>query len=337
MIKRAGAKLAALLAGAALATAMLGASAVAQPAPQSSSQGGPRVGDPELPATFDPGTFATAWEHYEARRAQAANGGASPAFDDLPDWSGLWENAPGQGFALRPGERPLGRGLGTETTMKLTPAYAAEWEMRMRRADEGKDIDPITWCLPTGFPRWLTSPFLKQFLLTPDMSLLMSEMNNEIRRVYTDGRGHISEDLTYPMWFGDSIGFWDGQTLVVHTNDIKANQYTREQPAHSDELETVEEWTLTPNGWLQVKLSLYDPESLLEPHHSIRYYRPADDFDGDLRFIYWSCAENQLVVQSEATGSDYVDLPGDDTLPDLSDPETWLAFDEAREAGLIEE
>jgi hypothetical protein len=320
-------KLAALVVGAALAVVLASPPAIAQPSAD--------IDYASLPRTFDPGRFGSAWEHYQARLAQA-DGGSKPAAGDLPDWSGLWENAPGQGFALRGGERPLGRGLATETTMKLTPAYAAEHEMRMRRADAGTDFDPITWCLPTGFPRWLTSPFMKQFALTPDITLLMSEMNNEIRRVYTDGRGHISEDFAYPMWFGDSIGFWDGDTLVIHTNDIKANIYTREQPAHSDLLETVEEWTLLENGLLEVKLSLYDPESLLEPHHSIRYYRRADEMGGDLRFIYWSCAENQRVVQTQEGGSDIAILPSDANTPDLSDPETWLAFDEAREAGLID-
>jgi hypothetical protein len=322
---------------AALAVAALAAAFVE--AGPSAAQPGPEPVPEEyasLPSTYDPGPYAAAREHYEARLAQA-NGGTKHTWETIPDWSGLWENAPGSAFSIRPGEPMIGRGFATETTMKLTPLYAAEREMRMRQAEEGKDFDPITWCLPSGFPRWLVEPFLNEFMATPDRTLLMNEMNNEVRRVYTDGRGHIPEALAYPMWFGDSIGFWDGATLVIHTNNIKANLYQREQPAHSDRLETVEEWTEIREGLMEVKISLYDPESLVEPHHSIRYYRNIDDQNGDLRVLHWSCAENQPVVRTAEGGSTFSVVPGQEEQLDLTDPETWLYFEEARQAGVVAE
>ncbi len=320
----------------ALAVGVALAAAGAQAAPAAAQFGPVPPEYADLPNTYDPGDYETAWEHYQARLAEA-DGGTRHAWETIPDWSGLWENAPGSSFALRPGERPNGRGFATETTMKLTPLYAAEHEMRMRQGERGEDFDPITWCLPAGFPRWLVEPFLKEFLATPDRALLMNEMNNEVRRIYTDGRGHIPEEFAYPMWFGDSIGFWDGPTLVIHTNNIKANLYQREQPAHSDQLETVEEWTEIRDGLMEVKISLYDPEALLEPHHSIRYYRNIDDQDGALRVLHWSCAENQPVVRTAEGGSTFGVLPGQEEQLDLTDPETWLYFDEAREAGVAAE
>jgi hypothetical protein len=284
----------------------------------------------------DPGAFDTACDQYQARLA-AAGGGTTHTFETIPDWSGIWENAPGTGFSPRPGERFLGRGMATETSMKLTPLYAAEHEQRMRWGEQGRDFDPITWCLPTGFPRWLSEPFIKEYLPTPDRTLLMNEMNNETRRIYTDGRGHVPEEFAYPLWFGDSIGFWDGPTLVIHTNNLKANLYQREQPAHSDKIETVEEWTEIREGLMEVKVSIYDPEALLEPHHLIRYYRTIDDQGGALRMNHWSCAENQPVVRTSDGGSTFGVLPGQEDAPDLTDAETWLAFEEAAEAGLVGE
>ena len=293
--------------------------------------------DPQaVPYVYDPGDYDTAWEHYQARLAEAG-GGTRHTPRSIPDWSGVWENAPGSGFSLRPGEAFLGRGFATETSMKLTPVYAAEHEYRIRRGEEGQDFDPITWCLPAGFPRWLVEPFLKEFLATPDRTLLMNEMNNETRRVYTDGRGHVSDDFAFPLWFGDSIGFWDGDTLVIHTKDLKANLLQREQPALSDKAETVEEWTEIRPGVMEVKLSVYDSEALLEPFHAIRYYTQMDDLDGNLRVNHWSCAENQPVVRNEQGGSSFGVLPGQPGYVDLTDPEEWLAFDEARESGLIDE
>jgi hypothetical protein len=319
-----------------LGAALWACAGLAAPA---AAQFGPPPIPPELqglPTTYDPGDYATAWEQYEARRA-AAGGGTEHTAETLPDWSGIWENAPNSGFSMRPGERFLGRGLATETTMKLTPRYAAEHEMRMRWGEEGRDFDPLTYCLPAGFPRWLVEPFLREFLPTPSRTLLMNEMMNETRRVYTDGRGHIPEDFAFPMWEGDSIGFWDGPTLVIHTNNLRADLYQREQPAHSDKVETVEEWTKIRDGLMEVKVSIYDPEALLEPHHSVRYYHTLDDQDGALRVGHWSCEENQPVVRDAQGGSTFGALPGQEGTPNLSDPETWLAFEEADEEGLITE
>jgi hypothetical protein len=293
--------------------------------------------DPAVaPFEHDPGQFAAASEHYQARLAQAG-GGTRHTKESVPDWSGIWENAPGNGFSLRPGEARTGRGYATATTMKLTPRYAAEYEMRMRWGEQGRDFDPITWCLPTGFPRWLVEPFLKEFKAAPDQVWLMNEPNNEIRRIYTDGRGHVPEEFAYPLWFGDSIGFWDGATLVIHTNNIKANLYQREQPAHSGALETVEEWTEIDEGLLEVKVSLYDPESLTEPFHFVRYYTTVDNPDRALRIFHWSCEENQPVIRTRDGGSTFGTLPSEDSYVDLTDPEVWLAFEEAEEAGLIAE
>jgi hypothetical protein len=322
--------LAASAATAALAACLVGAAPAA-------AQFGPVPPEyASLPNTWNPGTFATAREQYDARKA-AANGGTRHTSETLPDWSGVWENAPGSGFSMRPGERMIGRGFATETSMKLTPRYAAEHEMRMRWGEEGRDFDPLSYCLPAGFPRWLVEPFLKEYIPTPDRTLLINEMMSEVRRVYTDGRDHIPADYAFPLWEGDSIGFWDGETLVVHTNNLKANLYQREQPAHSDKVETVEEWTMIRDGLMELKISIYDPEALLEPHHSIRYYRRIDDQNGGVRIGYWSCEENQPVVRGADGGSTFGGIPGQENAgPNLNDPETWLAFDEAREAGLLD-
>ena len=76
-------------------------------------------------------------------------------------------------------------------------------------------------------PRWIVEPFLKEFVVTPRQTWLINEMQNEIRRVYTDGRDHPSEADAYPLWEGDSIGFWDGDKLVIHTSQMRAGQYQR--------------------------------------------------------------------------------------------------------------
>ena len=85
-------------------------------------------------------------------------------------------------------------------------------------------------------------PFLREFAPTPGTTHLVNEMVNDIRRVYTDGRGHVPEADRYPLYDGDSIGFWDSKRLVIHTNQLREGQYQRAQPEYGDQVETVEIW-----------------------------------------------------------------------------------------------
>ena len=235
-----------------------------------------------------------------------------PAWEDLPDWSGLWtRNLGEEGFSVRPAEPRTGVGYQTELGMDLTPEYQARYDQMIEDFESGKgDFDPLTWCLPAGYPRWHVEPFLKEFFVRPDMTLLINEQQSEVRRIYTDGRGHVPEDLAYPMWTGNSIGFWDDDTLVIWTNNVKANIYQRQQPEHSAELETVEEWTEIEEGVMEVKMTIYDPPALEEPFPLVRYYYQQSDQGGDLRVAMWSCNENQNWVRTE-DGSTNLVLPGE--------------------------
>lgn len=294
---------------------------------------------------FDRTNVPTTWEHppYPSAEAQYMArfeaAGSNSDEESLPDWSGLWENGRFQGypFSLRPGETPMGRGLATQTTMKLTPRYAAEYEARARLAEAGEDFDPLSWCLPAGYPRNLSSIAPREFAPTPGVTFLINEGQNEIRRVYTDSRGHIDPDFAYPLWQGDSVGFWDADTLVVWTKNIKGNLTGRDQPAVSDQLETYEEWTKVADDVMRVRVTFYDPLALEEPFDFVRYYQKADTMDGLIRATYSACNENQNVVRSASGASDFGFIPGVDDVLDLSDAETWLMFEEAEEAGLVAE
>ena len=89
----------------------------------------------------------------------------------------------------------------------------------------GIEYDPLSQCIPPGYPRWLDMPFLREFIVTPEMTTMIAEAFNSIRFIYTDGRGHIPEEDRYPTENGDSIGFWDGQKLITHTNQLMAHMY----------------------------------------------------------------------------------------------------------------
>ena len=227
----------------------------------------------------------TAQALYDALKAEA-KGGQPLAWAAMPDWSGVYSRPANKGFTFDP-DLPEG----VLTTAKLTPEYQSRLEKRVADVKKGIEWDPISTCAPPGHPRWLTEPFLREFIVTPNQTWLVNEMVNDVRRVYTDGRGHVAEEDRYPLYNGDSIGFWDGDKLVVHTNQLMPGIYQRSNPDYTDQVETVEMWRKADDKTLTADVWVYDPPALVEPWHVKQTYVKLSD--PDLRIRYWNCGENQ--------------------------------------------
>jgi hypothetical protein len=223
---------------------------------------------------------------YRALKTQA-NGGNRLKMTSLPDWTGVYTRARG-GITYDPDQAP-----GAPPTAKLTPEYQEKLAKRIEDANRGIEWDPISTCSPPGHPRWLTEPFLKEFIVTPDQTWLINEMVNDIRRIYTDGREHVPEADRYPLYNGDSIAFWDGDRLVIHTNQLTSGIYQRRNPDYTDQVETVEIWRKTDDTTIEVDVWVYDPPALVEPWYTKQSYAKLSDPDRNLRIRYWHCGENQ--------------------------------------------
>jgi hypothetical protein len=226
----------------------------------------------------------TAFALYEALR-QEAKGGQPLKWDAMPDWSGIYSRSADKGFTFDP-DQPAGE----LPTAKLTPEFQAKLVKRVEDLKKGIEWDPISECRPPGHPRWLTEPFTREFIVTPNQTWLINEMVNDIRRIYTDGRGHVPEEDRLPTPNGDSIGFWDGPRLVIHTNMLQAGIYQRANPDYTDQVETVEIWERMTDGSLGVDVWVYDPPALAEPWYVKQNYPRLND--PELRIRYWDCAEN---------------------------------------------
>ena len=62
----------------------------------------------------------------------------------------------------------------------------------------------------------MEAPWMFEVAVLPEETLLIFE-NGQVRHLYTDGRAHPSNDDLWPTPLGDSIGHWEGDTLVVDT------------------------------------------------------------------------------------------------------------------------
>ena len=226
-----------------------------------------------------------------------AGGGTKVTWDKLPDWTGIWTRQGGTRFDPKvPNYDP--------TTAKLTPEYKAKFEKKIADHNKGIEWDSLSYCLPAGFPRWLTEPFLREFIVRPEEVWWITEQQSEVRRIYTDGRGHVPEAEAYPLWEGDSIGFWDRDTLVVHTISNKEGQYNRGQPDYSEKVSVVEKIRKVDANTIEDDITVYDPLSLVEPWHvANRFGRVSTP---DLRINMWSCEENNNVVKTSDGGTQLI-------------------------------
>jgi hypothetical protein len=245
----------------------------------------------------------------------------------MPDWSGLWTRDLSAG--LKFDSKQTGNGFFAPLgpiTAELTPRYKAAYEQKLREVAAGNEWDQLSDCLPAGYPRWLTEPFLREFIVTPSQTWWITEQQSEARRIYTDGRGHIPEDDAQATWTGDSIGFWDGQTLVVHTIRVMHGQYQRSQPDYSKQTSTVERIRMVDPNTIEDQVTVWDPKGLLKPWKVVfkfnRVTTPGSHID------MWSCNANNNVVRTPTGGSQFI-LKGESVTvtQTYKDPETFFLTD----------
>jgi hypothetical protein len=275
---------------------------------------------PYLPR--EPGSTANSWDKpaadtpipsyyhdsYQAylKMKAAAKGGTEyrrATYEKMPDWSGLWSRDPSEGLKFDPKQTSKGFTMGP-TTADLTPRYKAALAEKLRQVAAGNEWDQLSDCLPAGYPRWLTEPFLREVIITPNETWWVNEQQSEARRIYTDGRGHIPDSEAQPLWDGDSIGFWDGQTLVAHTIRVTHGEYQRTQPDYSSQTSTVERIRQVDHDTLEDEVTVWDPKGLRTPWHVVVHFKRVNTPGS--RIDMWSCETNNNVVRTPTGGSQFI-------------------------------
>ena len=204
---------------------------------------------------------------------------AAPAAP-LPVWSGVW--APAEDPVLDPSalQAPENKGRGF-FEMREFPPYNAEYEARYRqiiaRNRAGKpDTDQASNCLPSGMPRMLVV-YPVEFDIHPERTTMLFEQYSQVRRIWTDGRGHDPDPD--PGFVGDSIGHWEGDTLVADTIGIRADlPFDIIGTPHSDALHIIERLRRTNADTIEDRLTFEDPKAFTKPWVVVRHYRRQPDW-----------------------------------------------------------
>lgn len=246
--------------------------------------------------------YDSAWEMYQDLK-EKAGGGQPLTWQNIPDWTGVYTRSKG-GTAFDPDGPPQGE---PPSTAKFTPEYHAKMMKTVEDRKRGIEYDPLSQCIPPGYPRWLSMPFLREFIVTPEQTWMIAEAFNSVRRIYTDGRGHIPEEDRYPTENGDTIGFWDGDKLVTHTNQLMAHMYERAQGFYTEQVESVEIWQKVDDATLVGHVWVFDPPALEEPWYTRQGFTKLHNPDKSLRVRHWACRgnPNNDVVETEEGGSDF--------------------------------
>ena len=146
--------------------------------------------------------------------------------------------------------------------------------------------DPaLKYCAPYGFPRIMINGGPMEIFHTSNRVFLRFYRNNETREIWTDGRPHPDNlDL---MWLGDSIGRWDGDTLVVDTRGVfggEKGKYKWLDEAgypHSNQLLATERIRRTNRNTLQIEFTFEDPGAYTAPFKSTVTYGLNPDSEGN--------------------------------------------------------
>lgn len=200
--------------------------------------------------------------------------------DALPDWGGIWFVTGGASGGVGPPQVPKLKGEYLERYQAWRAEVAANSGVTRRTRSN---------CSPPGMPRIMRlGQYPYEFLFTPGRVTINQEAWMQTRTIWTDGRAH-KEDPD-PTFMGDSIGRWDGDTLVVDTIGISDELDLDTGMPHSAQFHLTERIYLSPDDpdVLINQMRMEDRQALEEPFEvTVRYRR---DRNGTL--IEFQCAEN---------------------------------------------
>jgi hypothetical protein len=178
-------------------------------------------------------------------------------------------------------------GTNLKDGLPMTP-WAAELKKQRMAADSINNPDAN--CLPLGIHPLHTHPDPRKIVQTPKVLIWTWEANYGLRYIYTDGRKLPPLGDPQPWWYGYSVGHWEGDTLVVETNNQRAGTIDRNGIPYSDKLTAVERIRRVSPTRMEIETTLTDPEAFVVPFTMKRAYVP---MPRGSRFEEYICENNK--------------------------------------------
>jgi hypothetical protein len=175
-------------------------------------------------------------------------------------------------------------------------------DIKKKRTDRQARDNPDANCLPMGFLQFHQQPQPRRIMniSNPKMILIEYEANNGLRHIYMDGRKLPAQGEPQPWWYGYSVGHWDGDTLIVETNNLRGAEDSANDgwvdvngSPYSEQAKFTEKIRRPTYDHLQIDVTLEDPKAYTKPWTVRVDQRLAVDQD----LIEFECNENQQFRQ----------------------------------------
>lgn len=174
--------------------------------------------------------------------------------------------------------------------MPPDPPYTAEGRRiveEWRATHDPVEDDPGAFCQAPGMPSLALggADYPVEIIVRPEQITILMELHQQNRRIYMNLEEHPARP--FPQRNGHSIGEWDGDTLVVDTNAIRA--ITFGAVPHSDQVRVTERWNVIDDGGALVnEITVVDPVIYAEPIVIRQYYKRAV---AGTRMLEYECTE----------------------------------------------
>ncbi len=216
-----------------------------------------------------------------------------------PDLSGVWDHPRVGDMSKNVSGRCVGGTQGCSSIgfkdldSLLTPYGKAE--------NSRAKFDYGVHCLPWGYVRSWGTPYPLEFVQNSNRLAILFEQNNMFHVVPTDGRDH-PKDLD-PTWMGNSVGKWDGDTLVIDTIGFNGRTWLDTEPQRltSDALHVTERIDRPDFQHLKYEITIDDPKMYTQPWKNTRTFvlmKPGQEI------MEYSCDENNKeIMEGHVTDS----------------------------------
>ena len=237
--------------------------------------------------------------------------GAASAQNGIPDFSSNgvgWQTGNGGEYAAVPGSPTPVRndpahpfvpnGSGKQPTYRigdLSNPNLKQWAKEVMKKDNDEVLagkiayTPYSSCHPSGVPAidLQGGPFF--FVQTPKEVLMLLQQDNQIRHIYLDVP---HSNNVKPSWYGESVGHYDGDTLVVDTIGLAPKSFVDNyRTPHTTQLHVVERFRLVSGTAMEVRVRVEDPGAFTMPWNAVQRYR-VDHRPGEVPLHEMVCAEN---------------------------------------------
>jgi len=211
-----------------------------------------------------------------------------------PDLSGNWERYPLPGVKADPRYAPT-----PIPDPPLKPEFKAKWDVDQKklqqRIEEGQPAgDNYVHCIPDGMPAMMMGMFPMEIMQRPEQINITQEAFNQVRRIYMNQKLPKWDEVD-PSFYGQSVGHWEGNTLVVETTGVKDYVTFRWAP-HSESMKITERIHLLSPDYLKDEVTVEDDHFAKPWSWSWTFHRMKD-----YKLQEYVCEDNREYVASDGS------------------------------------